>query len=150
MEWLKGKVKSFSAGASAVLFEGNETANNGKAKFIPVKESIRKLVLSGRWGAEIEYQVEKIKGAYGFSDTITAVKIIKEGPKTNYSGKKGTFRSSEELTAIECINFALKEVELNRGLTSANESLTTGGVIDIASNYAKGVKKISKELKEMV
>ena len=150
-EWLKGKVKSFSAGASAILFEGNETAKGGKALFIPVNEPVRKLVLSGRWGAEIEYQLEKIKGQYGFEDTITAVKIIKEGPRTNYRKPQagGDSRSAEDLIAIDCIKFAFQDIAITGGFQTAETKIATQTIIDIAKKYVTGINTISNEIKQL-
>ena len=141
MEWTKGKVTRFAAGAEAVLFEGKE-------KYTKVKESIRKLFISAKWGAEVEYQIEKInEDGKGFYDTVTAVKIIKEGPKTGWSKGKGVFRPPEELTAIECLKFAQKEFELNRGMGPANETLNTENISAKAKEYAKQIKIIAKEIK---
>ena len=149
VEWLKGKVIRFSAGQTAVLLKGNEKEVTKKSKdeYTQVKESIRKIVLNGRWGAEIEYQIGEWSDGTGNYKGITAIKIIKEGPRTNYQKGKGVFRPPEELTAIECLKFALKEFELNRGMGPANETLNTKNVSAKAKQYATEIKIIAKEIK---
>ena len=117
--WIKGKVKRYTAGATAVLFEGQKEGE--KEVWVPVNEPIQKIVRNAGWGAELEYQEGTWSDSKGNVKGIEFVKVLKEGPKQKRGSSNG--KSPEErleICRMNCLRQAMDFIKLNMGTFTDN------------------------------
>ena len=145
-DWKKGKVKRYTAGATAVLFEGQKEGE--KEVWVPVKEPIQKLVRNAGWGAELEYRLGTWSDAKGNVKGLDAVKVLKAGPKTQ---RKGNGKSKEERTEIirmNCLRQSMDFIKLNMGtFTDKAGKVEIGQVIrqaEVFKDYVMEGKVLTK------
>ena len=137
--WKKGKVKRYTAGATAVLFEGQKEGE--KEDWIPVIEEQQKKVLFARWGAELEYRIGTWSDSKGNVKGIDAVKVLKEGPKQKRNSSNGkTQEEREEIIRMNSLKHSFDFIKLNMAtFTDERGKVSMGQVIRQAEVFKEYV-----------